>query len=125
MTQLRKYPDAISNHFDDLFAGIGHRGSSFTDIDGFITGKFLMHNRQWAHRFLMLEFKRGAEPLSVGQEEVLVAFASQGDRFDAWLIRWFPDYYEIVFYPDKTALVETATQIQGFLKEWWSFQPHE
>lgn len=56
MTVLRRDPQHISNYFDRLLSGIGHRGSSYMDLDHFA------HDGR-THRFLGIEFKQINERL--------------------------------------------------------------
>jgi len=78
-----KFRDSISNYFDRLLKGIGHRGSSFTDIDA------LTHDEA-TDRFLFQEFKALGEELSVGQARYLKALARR-DFITVWCVRRLGD----------------------------------
>jgi hypothetical protein len=113
MTQLIKNPDSISNHFDKLFSNIGHRGSSFTDVDG------LVHDAK-TNRFLLMEFKMPGERLSAGQEWAISEFAKQPGCW-AWAI-WLtkdPALYKIRYYPEKNDDTLSDTTLQRLLADWW------
>lgn len=70
MTVLRRDPSSISNYFDRLFDGIGHRGSSFTDVD-----ELKYSHDGWTDRFLFMEFKRDGEGCPAGQRRGLEALS--------------------------------------------------
>ena len=118
MTQLRKQKDAISNHFDELLAGIGHRGSSFTDVDG------LVHDSK-TNRFLMLEFKQDGEELNFGQEWALEEFAKQpGCSVIAIWLTSKADQYRLRFYPEKLDDLISGSVLQRIVADWWN-KPNE
>jgi hypothetical protein len=72
VTQLVRRPLDISNYFDELERGIGHRGSSFTDADRICW----THNGKGANRFLFRELKaEGEKELNAGQKWALEALA--------------------------------------------------
>jgi hypothetical protein len=64
MTQLRHCKCGNSNYFDRILDGIGHRGSSFSDIDA------VAHDHA-THRFLIQEFKGQNEPDNPAQHWML------------------------------------------------------
>lgn len=68
MTQLRFHPRSISNYFDKILHGIGHRGSSFSDIDA------VSHDGKTG-RMLLQEFKGEHEALDPAQHWMLQDFA--------------------------------------------------
>lgn len=85
MTVLRKNADAISNYFDRITRGIGHRGSSFTDLDSLhIAGVHLTHDKETG-RCLVQEFKHEGEELSAGQRLALEWLAYQRN-FTVWVV---------------------------------------
>lgn len=80
MTQLRRNASSISNYFDSLFDGVGHRGSSFSDCD------WIAHDGR-TQRFLVMEFKGPQEPnISLGQRRMLGGLALI-PRFTVWALR--------------------------------------
>jgi hypothetical protein len=88
MTAFRADPDGPENFFDRLFSGIGHRGSSFTDVDG------LSHDVA-SNRFLMFEYKRPFEKMSKGQQMALFAFSAlPGCEF--WGIRRTGEFFDVI-----------------------------
>lgn len=72
MTRLRKeHPDSVSNWLNQLLAGVGHRGSSFMDID-----LLKIVNDGPTDRFLFIELKdRDEKQINRGQERTLVGLA--------------------------------------------------
>jgi hypothetical protein len=119
MTQLRRAPEDISNYFDSLFAGVGHRGSSFTDIDG------LVHDGKTS-RFLFMEFKEPAELTSNGQRTALVSL-SRLPSVDVWLLRRLDDgWIQKIVLPtgDEETLSEAKIRLR--FEEWWGqVQPRQ
>lgn len=92
MTLLRREATAISNYFDALEADIGHRGSSFSDIDAvsvFIAegGRIsaVSHDGR-TKRFLFREFKEAHERVSEGQKRLLMGLAWL-PHVRVWLVR--------------------------------------
>lgn len=79
MTQLRKYPDAISNYFDGLLRGIGKRESSFMNMDA------VSHDKDTG-RFLFMEFKQRGEALHPATRMVLSELAGL-PRCTVWFVR--------------------------------------
>lgn len=75
MTQLRNAPSDISNYFDRLLHGIGHRGSSFMDIDRIDCCPIRVTHDGQTHRFLYQEFKHEGEASNAGQRRTLEALA--------------------------------------------------
>jgi len=66
MTKLRKAPDSINNWFDELVDGIGHRESSFSNID-----RLVVAHDGAKRRFLICELKHEGEALPGGQAWML------------------------------------------------------
>lgn len=83
MTQLRRDQQAISNFFDRVLKGIGHRGSSFTDVDA------LTHDEA-TDRFLFQEFKNADEQLNRGQARLLKGLARR-EFCTVWCVRRLDD----------------------------------
>lgn len=79
MTVLLKDPNAISNYFNDLVKDLGHRGSTFMDIDA------VTHDRE-GDRFLIQEFKQPGEPVNKAQRETLNALTTL-PRVQVWIIQ--------------------------------------
>lgn len=111
MTQLRKDPYNISNHFDELFKGIGKSNSSFTDIDGLV-------NDFRTHRFLMLEFKNESELLSRSQEITLEEF-SRKPGCSAWAIWRSGSNYDVRFFPGSIIERVEGAELREAFKKWW------
>lgn len=113
MTRYRKDPNAISNHFDELFKGIGHRGSSFMDIDG------LIHDGK-TKRFLMLEFKHKGEKLDAAQDWALTDFASMPDQFAIAIWIEGDDDYRVIYYPDRMEDRISGYSLRRVIQDWWN-----
>lgn len=120
MTYLRNNPDSLSNHFDRLFRGIGHRGSSFTDIDG------ISHDMV-TERFLVMEWKRDGELFNWGQVLTLQALAKLS-QVTVWAIRRThnDNIYDFVQVPPNgngcwRDLVQqiSAEELRKHYKNWW------
>lgn len=115
MTQLRSHRDALSNHFDKLFDGIGHRGSSFSDID------MVAHDGSTG-RFLAIEIKReGEAKQSKGQYWMLRGLSGIRDHFTVWCVRWRLDgRYDWYDYRDtRTVLTLAAEDLRDKFRTWW------
>lgn len=115
MTQLRRDPKAISNYFDELLHGIGHRGSSFTDIDA------ITHDEKTG-RFLVQEFKQNTERLSKGQYWMLRGLAKIPTHFTVWLVRRLEDGR--VDWADARDAAGTRRELsveeyRAKFQEWW------
>jgi hypothetical protein len=105
----------ISNYFDDLLRGIGHRGSSFTDVDA------VTHDGKTG-RWLMQEFKQPTEVLSDGQQWHLEAL-SQHDRFTVWVVRKHADgrllWTEFRAGATRFPEIITVAEYQVRFRAWW------
>ena len=121
MTQIRCQcgcPEhKVSNFFNRLFEGIGHRGSSFADVDGLV-------DDSRSDRQLMFEFKRSDEILTDGQKIALVNFSRRKGR-ESWLLRLRKDreglhvtawiYGRVVFEEDMDWI-----GVQELFASWWA-----
>lgn len=106
----------ISNYFNGLLAGIGHRGSSFTDIDA------VTHDGHTG-RWLLQEFKGPTESVDKSQDWHMGAIAEQ-PRFTSWLVRrlgggrigWRS------YAPGATAYEEVITEdeYRSRFRQWWN-----
>jgi hypothetical protein len=121
MAQLRKDPNHIGNFFDTLVEGIGHRGSSFADIDG------VTHDMN-GNRFLFQEWKHegetvaGGEYLGYGQRVLLEGLAKLGT---VWLIVKRNDGRLGFSQPDsprwpKLEEIITPEEYQKRYRAWWT-----
>lgn len=116
MTQLRKQKDAISNYFDSLLAGIGHRGSSFTDADA------ITHDGA-TKRWLVQEFKQDGERLDKAQHWMLSDLATLPRHFTVWVVvRRNDGRIGWAQFPDvkQTYRVMSTSEYQGRFAAWWS-----
>lgn len=129
MTQLRKDPDSISNHFDKLLDGIGHRGSSLGDIDRFdVVGPpiWLTHDKK-TRRFLFQEFKYEHELLSKGQRRSLVDLARLSS-VNVWIVVLRKDlligWHDIKLSrgAKKMDLIDGLSYQERF-RRWWKGEP--
>ena len=101
MTQYRNDPDKITNFFDRLLSNIGHRGSSFMDVDCLVVTQ-----DDATHRFLFQEMKEhGERPISIGQRKTLIDLASE-ERHVVWFVRRRQDGY--IDFIDITREIETG-----------------
>lgn len=115
MTQLRCGKDSISNLLDQLEAGIGHRGSSFSDIDA------ISHDGR-THRFLVRELKRSDEELSEGQRRLLCDLALE-QRFTVWYLKFVRT--DVLAWADmlqfeRSSQLITREHYREMLAAWWS-----
>lgn len=112
MTQLRFHPGSISNYFDVVLAGIGKRGSSFSDIDA------ISHDRD-TRRFLVQEFKREGEEINRGQHWMLRGLAEIPEHFTVWHVLKRKDG-QIGWAPYGQQLtVISVERYQGVFHAWW------
>lgn len=116
MTQLRKQKDAISNEMDRILEGVGHRGSTFTDIDA-------MSHDMRTHRFLFMEFKRPNESMTSGQRMALCDLALE-ERMTVWYVQLWPngDYGQIAWadmrWPDSIDFI-SVEEFRARYRSWW------
>lgn len=114
MTQLRRDPGHIGNRFDAWLAGIGHRGSSFCDIDA------ITHDER-THRYLIQEFKHDGEPLTDGQHKVLSDLARE-PRVTVWYCQLHEGglfWADMLFEAESLALI-TVAEYQDRFRAWWA-----
>ena len=114
MTQLRRETGALSNYYDKVLTGLGHRGSSFTDIDA------ITHDGT-TDRFLVQEFKQPGERLSTGQRILLEALARQ-PAFTVWYVQRWSDG-QIAWIDMRAADsidVLTEAEYQQRFSDWWA-----
>lgn len=84
MTQYKKDPTSISNWADRVLKGVGHRGSSFCDVDAIAyKPKMIVADDGVTHRFIVQELKHEGEPSSAGQIRLLENLA-QVPEFTVW-----------------------------------------
>jgi hypothetical protein len=113
MTQRRNDPDRLSNYFDRLLQGIGHRGSSFSDVDAITHDEF-------GDRFLFQEFKRADEPLNRGQRRLLMGLARQS-YCTVWCVRLMADgNLEWCDVETRTRAILTPTAYCEKFRHWWA-----
>jgi hypothetical protein len=128
VTQLRKDPEAISNRFDAILAGVGHRGSSFTDIDRLVVAA-LTHDG-YSRRFLFQEFKRVGEECPIGQWWALYDLARQPNT-SVWLVKECEDleFIECVTFkevPKDGILTAERLSLDTYRErfaDWWNQKP--
>lgn len=118
MTQRRNDLDAISNYFDSVLRGIGHRGSSFTDVDA------LTHDGATG-RILVQEFKRASESLTEGQRRALQGLASVAPKqLQVWYVQQLPDgnLKWAQFGSGRYAEVISLDEYREKFRRWWAKQ---
>jgi len=118
MTQLRYHPGSISNYFDAILGGIGHRGSSFSDIDA------VSHDGR-TKRFLVQEFKREGEMRDKAQHWMLQDLAGIPKHFTVWVIekRWdgMIGFAVVTCSRDPLAFyVISVEDYQDRFRAWWN-----
>jgi hypothetical protein len=116
MTQLRHCKCDNSNYFDRVYEGLGHRGSSFSDIDG------VTHDAK-TQRFLFQEFKQEGEPINPAQHWMLrdlaTAFRKVPDHFTIWLVvRRHDGCFDWAVYGDELRTISLEELQQRFVA-WW------
>lgn len=115
MTILRKDPDGISSYFDRLFQGVGHRGSSFTDVD-----RLEVVHDGGTDRFLVMEFKELDEEVSAGQHRALCGLAAL-PNVDVWILRRAaPGLIEQSRPPISSVEALDEGQLRRRFAEWWN-----
>lgn len=130
MTQLRKKKcprcgeelDPISNYFDALFKGIGHRGSSFMDLD-----RVDYHAVQddATGRLLIFEFKGPHEKTNVGQWRTLKGTIGISPKIEAWALRLRSDGRIDFFDIRRSTAIEIIepAECQRRYSAWWNQRP--
>ena len=117
MTQRRicqRCGDAIvSNYFDALMAGIGKRGSTFSDVDA------ITHDSD-GDRYLFQEFKREGEQMSLGQKRLLAGLKRR-EFATVWCVRMRGDGRVDWFDVGVSRHVETITEgeYRRRVAAWW------
>lgn len=116
MTQLRSQRGAISNFFDRVLSGIGHRGSSFMDIDA------VTHDGSTG-RFLVQEFKQAGEAMTRGQYWMLRDLGTKlPSHFTVWMVRRLND--EQIEWADASdehsRCVLTVPEYRQKFSDWWA-----
>lgn len=113
VTVLRRDLSHINNYFNRLYEGVGHRGSSFADIDA------VTHDGR-TQRFLFQEFKHEGEPCSPGQLYLLRSLARLPGA-TCWYVllqddgdvRWADMRYE-------TVDVISPERLRALFEQWWA-----
>ncbi len=125
MTIYRKDPDAVSNWFNAQLEGLGHRGSSFTDVDSVVISA-LTHDGS-SRRFLFQEFKRPNEEISTGQWWALADLARQPNT-TVWAVRQCEGLSEVELtsfwaVPKAGLLVAEVIPVDDYRQryaDWWN-----
>ena len=112
MTFRRNDPNGLSNYFDQLLNGIGHRGSSFSDVDA------ITHD-EVADRFLFQEFKRHDERLNRGQARLLLGL-SRKNYITVWCVRQLRDgTLEWCDVATRQRAILSVEEYQDLFRQWW------
>ncbi len=121
MTVLRRNTTAISNYFDRITRGVGHRGSSFTDVDSLV----ITHDKDRGVA-LVQEFKHETEELSVGQRLALEWLATR-PGFAVWLLVKRKDgrigFTDMRSFRMDGQRILTEAQYRARFAEWWERSP--
>lgn len=116
MTIRRNDPDRLSNYFNALIDGIGHRGSSFTDVDA------CTHDEA-TDRFLFQEFKGPDERLNRGQSRLLKGL-SRKDYVTVWCVRKRADgQLDWCDVATRTRHTISTAEYKARFRRWWSNVP--
>lgn len=125
VTEYRKDPHSIRNWYDKLVDGIGHRKSSFCDVDVMEftpTRLMIAHNRS-ASRALVVELKHEHERMLAGQEETLRWLASRSG-FTVWLVTQRVDnmvgWNDFALSPSVPSVSITRGQFRDKYHRWWN-----
>lgn len=122
MTQYQKDPGSIRNWHDRLVQGIGHRGSSFSDLDVIEVSPMLITHDRATNRALIVELKHQNERMKASQEETLRWLATL-PWFTAWLVIQREDgtigWYD---FRDSEAIAPARLSVAAFrdlYAQWW------
>jgi len=118
MTQLRKCKCGISNYFDTILGGIGHRGSSFTDVDA------VTHDVR-THRFLFQEFKQEGEKIDPSQYRVLKDLVAIPKHFTVWIVVKRRDGQIGWSQFSQPEHVISVPEYQARFAAWWADCPYK
>lgn len=120
MTQLRHCKCAMSNYFDRLLRGIGHRGSSFSDIDA------VSHDGK-TNRFLLQEFKEEGEDFNQAQHWMLKDISAIPEFFTVWhVVKRRDGMIGFALYGSgKPMEIITVQEYQRRFEAWWANKPDE
>ena len=91
VTQRRNDPGCITNYFDRVLAGIGHRASSFMDIDRVDWAPMVFTQDDGTGRVLVQEFKHEDEPTNMGQLRALFGLVRISPAITVWLVTKYGD----------------------------------
>jgi hypothetical protein len=91
MTQRRNDPGCITNYFDRVLAGVGHRGSSFIDIDRVDWAPLVFTQDDGTGRVLVQEFKHEEEPTNMGQLRALIGLVRISPAITVWMVTKYGD----------------------------------
>lgn len=121
MTQLRHCKCDNSNYFDRVYEGIGHRGSSFSDIDA------VTHDLK-TQRFLFQEFKREGESQDKAQhwmlKDLCATLRKLPQHFTIWIVvRRNDGWFEFAEY-GNTPQVITRDELRERFAAWWRNEPY-
>jgi hypothetical protein len=120
VTQLRHCKCDNSNHFDHVYDSIGHRGSSFSDIDG------VSHDGK-TQRFLLQEFKREGERRDPAQHwmlsELTRTLQKLPQHFTVWIVERRTDgMYGWAEYGQPMQVI-TREELRARFRAWWDAVP--
>lgn len=116
MTQLRHCKCDNSRYFDQVFEGIGHRGSSFSDIDA------ISHDGR-TQRFLLQEFKREGEARDRAQhwmlEDLSRTLRKLPEHFTVWIVvRRHDGRFGWAEYGQPEQVIR-RDELRARFKAWW------
>jgi len=113
---------SLSNHFDRVLKGVGHRGSSFSDLDA------VTHDGTTG-RFLVQEFKYYESPaVPYAQHWMLQGFAAIPAHFTVWIIVYRDektiDFVEIPRdFSHRGFCTITVAEYRERFRCWWEQRP--
>lgn len=117
MTVRRNNANATSNYFDALMQGIGHRGSSFMDLDN--TALYVTQDKETG-RALVQEFKREGEPQMSSGQRICLEWLARRPGFTVWVcVKRNDGRIGFTHIGRTNELVLSETQYQQRVRAWW------
>ena len=122
MTFLRCDPNNPSNRFNRVLDGVGHRGSSFQDLD------CVIHNMK-GNRFLFIEWKHQGElkdgRLNLGQQRTMEGLAKLPKCAAMLVVMRDDGLFDLSFAPmwENVRREVTEEQLRGGINDWWNWTP--
>jgi hypothetical protein len=126
VTQRRNAdPNSLSNWFDRQLTGIGHRGSSFTDLDRLDWSPMVFTQNDVTGRVLVQEFKQDGEKKNPAQFRALRGLARIApQKLSVWCVvrrrDGFIGWCDVAtFVRTKQTEIITLDEFRGRFRRWW------